>query len=131
MYEKHTTSTYTRTPIMVLDHLVRKTYHIYIHSDPNSACTKNIPHLHTLEPQFFMYAKHAWPTYTIDPIIYVRGTRLAYTRATINRLTRRGAPQPYCFATTKKSTRGRPTCTMQPPPQPLALRSWASQLVSE
>ena len=91
MYEKHTTSTYTRTPILVLDHLVRKTYLIYIHSDPNSACTKNIPHLRTLEPQFFMYAKHAWPTYTIDPIIYVRGTRLAYTRATTNRLTRRGA----------------------------------------
>ena len=91
LYEKHTTSTYTRTPILVLDHLVRKTYHIYIHSNPNSACTKNIPHLHTLEPQFFMYAKHAWPTYTIDPIIYVRGARLAYTRATTNRLTRRGA----------------------------------------
>ena len=25
----------------VLDHLVRKTYHIYMHSDPNSACMKN------------------------------------------------------------------------------------------
>ena len=67
----------------------RKTYHIYMH--PNSACTQNTPGLYTLEPQFFMYAKHAWPTYTIDPIIYVRGTRLAYTRATTNWLTRRGA----------------------------------------
>ena len=50
----------------VLDHLVRKTYHIYIHSDPNSGsgppCTKKIPHLHALGPQFCMYEKHAWPT---------------------------------------------------------------------
>ena len=99
LYEKHTTSSYTRTPILVLDHLVRKTYLIYIHSDPNSGsgppCTKNIPHLHTLGPQFWfwttLYEKHTTSTYTRTPIIYVRGTRLAYTRATTNRLTRRGA----------------------------------------
>ena len=75
---------------LVLDHLVRKTYHIYMHSDPNSACTKksvlrtrgnsacshlalggsgtpstkNIPHLHALGPQFCMYTPgiHMWTT---------------------------------------------------------------------
>ena len=78
LYEKHTTSTYTRTPILVLDHLVRKTYHIYIHSDPNSGsgspCTKNIPHLHTLGPQFCMYEKHTTSTCRITPILRVRKT---------------------------------------------------------
>ena len=58
----------------VLDHLVRKTYHIYIHSDPNSGsgppCTKNIPHLHTLGPQFCMYEKHTTSTYTRTSILY-------------------------------------------------------------
>ena len=88
LYEKHTTSTYTRTPILVLHHLVRKTYHIYIHSDPNSACTKNTPDLHAQLPQFCMYAKHAWPTYTIAPILHVRKTHLAYIRATTINQTR-------------------------------------------
>ena len=37
LYEKHTTSTCTRTPIL----LVRKTRSAYIHSDPNSARTQN------------------------------------------------------------------------------------------
>ena len=107
MYAKHFFRTCTREAILhvhiwptvrfrvyrggVLAQLARKTYHIYMHSDPNSACTQNTPDLHALEPQFFMYAKHARPTYTIDPIIYVRGIRLAYTRATTNWLTRRGA----------------------------------------
>ena len=74
---------------LVLDHLVRKTYHIYMHSDPNSACTKKVfcvhaeilhvhiwrwgvlehlarktPHLHALGPQFCMYTPgiHMWTT---------------------------------------------------------------------
>ena len=33
-----------------------------------------------------MYAKHAWPTYIIVAIVYVRETRPAYTRAIINSL---------------------------------------------
>ena len=44
MYEKHTTSTCTRTPILH----VRKSRPAYIHINyPNSACTKNTPGLHT------------------------------------------------------------------------------------
>ena len=42
----------------VLAQLVRKTYHIYMHSDPNSACTQNT---------FFVHAAilhvHIWPTH--------------------------------------------------------------------
>ena len=38
-----------------------------------------------------MYAKHIWPTYIIETILHVRKTRLAYTRATTNWLTRRRA----------------------------------------
>ncbi|KAK3743230.1 hypothetical protein RRG08_064082 [Elysia crispata] len=127
---------------LVLDHLVRKTYHIYIHLDLNSACTKNTPDLHAQLLQFCMYAKHAWPTYTIAPILYVRETRPAYTLATTINQTRGPpppwrAPQPYCFATTKKSTRGRPTCTMyakplprHPPPHPLPCSAQPLRLVS-
>ena len=122
---------------LVLEHLARKTYLAYIHSNPNCPCTpntpdlhaglpqfcmyekhffrtrtreailhvrkthlaygsvsvsvsivqtggsgppstKNIPHLHALGPQFCMYGKHAWPTYTITPILHLRKTRLAY-----------------------------------------------------
>ena len=33
-----------------------------------------------------MYAKHAWPTYIIVAIVYVRETRPAYTRAITNSL---------------------------------------------
>ena len=62
----------------VLAHLAHKTYLAYIHSNPNSACTKNTPGLHTLEPQLSMYAKHAWPTYTRTPIVHVRKKRPAY-----------------------------------------------------
>ena len=38
-----------------------------------------------------MYENHAWPTYIIVAILHVRKTRLAYTRATTNWLTRRRA----------------------------------------
>ena len=51
LYEKHTTSTYTRTPILH----VRKTYHIYIHSNLNSLCTRNTRGPHTQLTQLFMY----------------------------------------------------------------------------
>ena len=63
----------------VLDHIPRKTY-IYMHLDPNSACTENTPGLHTQLPQFCMYGKHAWPTYTITPILHVRRSLFSYTR---------------------------------------------------
>ena len=124
---------------LVLEHLARKTYLAYIHSNPNCPCTpntpdlhaglpqfcmyekhffrtrtreailhvrkthlaygsvsvsvsivqtggsgppstKNIPHLHALGPQFCMYGKHAWPTYTITPILHVRRSLFSYTR---------------------------------------------------
>ena len=64
MYGKHAWPTCRITPILhvniwrwgVLAQLVRKTYHIYMHSDPNSACTQNI---------FFVHAAilhvHIWP----------------------------------------------------------------------
>ena len=87
MYEKHTTSTYTRTPIVH----VRKTSPTYMQNDPNSACTQNTFFVHTLARQFCMYAKHIWPTYIIVSILHVRKTGLAYTRATTNWLTRRRA----------------------------------------
>ena len=70
----------------VLDHLAPKTYLAYIHSNPNCPCTQNTPGLHTELPQFFMYAKHAWPTYIFVAIVYVRETRPAYTRAITNSL---------------------------------------------
>ena len=43
-----------------------------------AACTKNIPNLHILGPQFCMYEKHTWPTYTIAPILHVRKTLFSY-----------------------------------------------------
>ena len=55
----------------VLDHLVRKTYHIYMHSDPNSACTENTPGLHTQLPQFCMYEKSVFRTRTREAILHV------------------------------------------------------------
>ena len=55
----------------VLDHLVRKTYHIYIHSDPNCPCTPNKPDLHAQLPQFCMYEKHLFRTRTREAILHV------------------------------------------------------------
>ena len=81
---------------LVLDHLVRKTYHIYMHSDPNSACTKKvfcvhaaILHVHIWRWEFgfeyteggfwtTLYEKHTISTCTRTPILHVRKTRLAY-----------------------------------------------------
>ena len=81
----------------VLDHLARKTYHICMHSRGNSACThmalggsgppctKNIPDLHTLGPQFWfwttLYEKHTTSTYTRTPILHVRKTLFSYTHS--------------------------------------------------
>ena len=56
----------------VLAQLVRKTYHIYMHSDPNSACTQNTPDLHTQLPQFCMYADHFF-SYTRQFCMYTSG----------------------------------------------------------
>ena len=63
----------------VLAQLARKTYLIYIHSNPNCPCTPNKPDLHTLLPQFCMYVfrthtreailhVHIWPTHTQPPM---------------------------------------------------------------
>ena len=62
----------------VLAHLVRKTYHFYMHSDPDSACTENAFGLHALGPRLCMYGKRVWPTYTRTPILLVRKTCSAY-----------------------------------------------------
>ena len=97
MYEKHTTSTCTRTPIL---HVRKKCFAytrqfcMYTSGAGNSVssiqrgggggsgppCTKNIPHLHALGPQFCMYGKHAWPTCRITPILHVRRSLFSYTR---------------------------------------------------
>ncbi|KAK3766851.1 hypothetical protein RRG08_051995 [Elysia crispata] len=54
------------------------------HWGSGTPCTQNIPGLHTLEPQFCMYEKHARPTYTRTPIVHVRKTRLAYIHSNPN-----------------------------------------------
>ena len=46
-----------------------------------AACTKNIPHLHALGPQFCMYENHDRPTYTITPILHVRKKCFSYTHS--------------------------------------------------
>ena len=51
----------------VLAHLAHKT------------CTRNTPALHTPGPQFFMYAKHAWPTRARN---YQRGSTRQRARST-------------------------------------------------
>ena len=45
---------------LVLEHLARKTYHIYMQNYPNSACTKKVFFVHALARQFCMYTKHIW-----------------------------------------------------------------------
>ena len=47
---------------LVLEHLARKTYLAYIHSNPNCPCTPNTPDLHAGLPQFCMYEKHFFRT---------------------------------------------------------------------
>ena len=109
MYEKHFFRTRTRKAILhvrkthlaygsvsvglplfrlpysgILAQLAHKTYLAYIHSNHNSACTRNTPGLHTLEPQFCMYKKHARPTCTRTPIAHVRKTRPAYIHSNPN-----------------------------------------------
>ena len=76
----------------VLAQLARKTYHIYMHSDPNSACTKNTFFVHALARQFCMYAIHIWPTVRFRFRLYrlgvldhlVRKTYLAYIHSNPN-----------------------------------------------
>ena len=82
MYVKHIWPTYIIVSILhvrktrlaytgVLDHLVRKTYHIYMHNYHNSACTQNTFFVHALARQFRMYAKHFFRTCTREAILHV------------------------------------------------------------
>ena len=65
----------------VLDHLARKTYLAYIHSNPNCPCTPNKPDLHTQLPQFCMYEKHFFRTRICEAILHVRKTLFSYTHS--------------------------------------------------
>ena len=69
---------------LILEHLARKTYQIYIHYYPNSACTKNTFFVHALARQFCMYAKHFFRTRTREAILHVRKTHLAYGSVSVS-----------------------------------------------
>ena len=64
----------------VLDHLVRKTYHIYMHSGPNSACTPNTFFVHTLARQFCMYTSGAGNSVSVSIIHKTRATTRGRSR---------------------------------------------------
>ena len=105
LYEKHTTSTCRITPILhvrkthlaygsvsvssiqrlVLEHLARKTYHIYMHSGPNSTCMQNTFFVHAaiLHVNIWRWgvlAQLVLKTYHI----YTRGLRLLCNKKKIS-----------------------------------------------
>ena len=63
--------------IIPLSSAIRDSQHPHI-EDPNYLRTQNVPGLHTLGPQFFMYEKHTTSSCTITPILHVRKTYHIY-----------------------------------------------------
>ena len=63
--------------IIPLSSAIRGSQHPHI-EDPNYLRTQNVPGLHTLGSQFFMYEKHTTSSCTITPILHVRKTYHIY-----------------------------------------------------